>query len=86
MRELAAIMLLSGAAIADEANVHFADGGEAFARGDFRAAAKEYEAAKRVRPGMLVEYNLGLAREGLGQVRLAADAYRSYLLLEPWSS
>ena len=79
---------LPGLAKADEAEAakHFAGGSTAFARGDFRAAAAEFERAYQEEPHPAPLYNAGLAWLAAGRMDHAADAFVAALEMDGLSA
>jgi PEGA domain-containing protein len=61
------------------AREHYAHGLEFVARGQLDDAVVEFEAAYRIRPNYLVQYNLGQAYLELGNPGLALRAFETYL-------
>lgn len=53
----------------------FREGSEAYARHDFREAARDFESAYHTIPRGAAVYNAGLAWEGAGELARAADDY-----------
>jgi hypothetical protein len=53
----------------------FHDGSDAYARKDFREAARDFESAYHTIPRGAAVYNAGLAWEGAGELARAADDY-----------
>ena len=74
--------LATGAAVADptdEARQHFKKGRELYDGGDYRGAIAEFAAADKIAPSPLLEYNIALCHERLGEKAEAARRYRAYL-------
>jgi len=71
--------LVAGVARADDAKSQaarsFRTGSDAYARRDFRAAARSFDDAYRIAPRGAAAYNGGLAWESAGDNRRAADDY-----------
>ena len=65
------------------ARVLFELSADAYQEGRFEAAAGMLEEAYRLDPAPILLYNLARARESNGEDERAADAYRTYLELEP---
>jgi len=61
---------------ADEADLQFNVGADAFRRGDFTAALEHFLASNRLVPNRNVMFNIALAYEKLGKF---AEAYRYYV-------
>jgi hypothetical protein len=80
---VAASVGIHGVASADDPKVEaaksFRAGSEAYARGDFRAAARAFDEAYRVAPRAPAVYNAALAWEGAGELLRAADDYTQAL-------
>ena len=74
---------IGGLARADDPKVEaaksFLAGSQAYARGDFRAAARAFDEAYRVAPRAPAVYNAGLSWEGAGELLRAADDYTQAL-------
>ena len=60
------------------AKAHYQKGSELFAGGDYRGAIKHFGAADRIAPSPLLDYNIGLAHEQLGENAEALRRFRSY--------
>lgn len=63
----------------EQAARSFRAGADAYAHGDFAAAARDFEAAYRIAPRAAAIYNAGLAWEGAGELARAADDYATAL-------
>jgi hypothetical protein len=63
----------------EQAARSFRAGAEAYAHGDFAAAARDFEAAYRIAPRAAAVYNAGLSWEGAGELARAADDYATAL-------
>src|SRR5262245_46915945 len=61
--------------VADEAELHFQLGTDAYARGDYRGALEHFFISNRLVPNRNVVYNIARTFE---QMRRWADAHRSY--------
>ena len=71
-------------ALADDAGVaqarqHFQRGKQLFDAGDYRAAIAEFAAADRAAPSPMLEFNIALCHERLGERAEAVRRYRLYL-------
>ena len=66
-----------------QAKAHFEAGRTAYLGGDYASAVREFEAAEVLRPSPILDYNIGLAYEGLGDARRAIDSYNRYLTQKP---
>jgi len=78
----ATLALVAPEAGADDAVVakqHFAQGMEAFAKGDHRAAAEAFARAFALAPRGATAYNEALAWHAAGELALAADAFAAAL-------
>lgn len=79
---IAAVVLALAAApaaadgVADEADLHFTLGAEAYTRTDFRTALEHFLASNRLVPNRNVMFNIARAYEQLGRF---PDAYRYYV-------
>lgn len=62
--------------VADEADLHFQIGAEAYTKGDFTSALQHFLASNRLVPNRNVMFNIARAYEQLGRF---ADAYRYYV-------
>ena len=74
--------LAIGAAYADptdQGRQHFKKGRELYDAGDYRGAIAEFAAADQTAPSPLLEYNIALCHERLGEKAEAARRYRAYL-------
>lgn len=67
----------------DRARTHYAKGKELYDRGDYKAAIGQFSAADKLAPSALLEFNIALCHERLGNGAVAARHYRSYLEREP---
>jgi hypothetical protein len=67
----------------NEAKEHFTRGKQLYDTGKFRAAIAEFEAADRMSPAPLLQFNIGLCHERLGDRREALRRYRLYLEKAP---
>jgi hypothetical protein len=82
---LLALPLATGAADAqpasptDQARQHFTRGKELFASGEYRGAIGEFAAADKLAPSPLLEFNIALCHERLGERSEAVRRYRLYL-------
>ncbi|HUS63086.1 MAG TPA: hypothetical protein VMZ28_01040 [Kofleriaceae bacterium] len=63
----------------DQARQHFKKGRELYDAGDYRGAIAEFAAADQTAPSPLLEYNIALCHERLGEKAEAARRYRAYL-------
>jgi hypothetical protein len=79
-----AFATVAAPAVADdpkaEAARSFVAGSQAYARGDFRAAARSFDEAHRLAPRAAAAYNAGLSWEGAGERSRAADDYTRALV------
>lgn len=66
-----------------EARSHYQKGQALFAEGDFQAAVYEFEAAERLAPSPLNDFNIALAYEKMGNKVSALRYYKSYLAKMP---
>jgi tetratricopeptide (TPR) repeat protein len=62
-----------------EARQHYQKGKQLFDGGDFRAAMAEFAAADKLAPSPLLEFNIALCHERLGEKAEAVRRYRNYL-------
>lgn len=67
----------------EQAREKFVEGKRLFASGDYRGAIAAFEGADRLSPAPLLDFNIGLAYEQLGESSLALRYYRSYLQRQP---
>src|SRR5262249_25167517 len=74
---------LSEDQILAQAKAHFEAGRAAYEAADYPRAVGEFQAAMALRPSPILEYNIGLALEGMGRNRAALKRYRSYLQQKP---
>ncbi|HQB42613.1 MAG TPA: PEGA domain-containing protein [Polyangiaceae bacterium] len=63
----------------DEARTHFEEGVARYEKNDFLGALEAFAQADRRKHVPAITYNIARARESLGQVQDAIDAYESYL-------
>jgi hypothetical protein len=63
----------------DQARQHFTRGKQLFATGDYRGAIGEFAAADKIAPSPLLEFNIALCHERLGERAEAVRRYRLYL-------
>jgi hypothetical protein len=63
----------------DQARQHFKKGRELYDAGDYRGAIAEFAAADQIAPSPLLEYNIALCHERLGEKSEAVRRYRAYL-------
>ncbi len=80
--------LLVGAARADggdtaQAEAHFQAGYRAYHAGDFAGAVREFEAASKIHPSPILDYDMGAAFEKMGRPADAARYLRRYLEAAP---
>ena len=66
------------AAPIDDAKKAFAEGKEAFERGDYEAALNAYQRANTILPAPNLYYNIGATYERLGRYQEAALAFDKY--------
>lgn len=65
------------------ATQHYQSGRELFSAGDYQGAIREFETANRLAPSPVLDFNIGLARERLGQLEQAVQHYRAYIAAMP---
>jgi hypothetical protein len=63
----------------DQARQHFTRGKQLFASGEYRGAIAEFAAADKLAPSPLLEFNIALCHERLGERAEAVRRYRLYL-------
>jgi hypothetical protein len=63
----------------DEGRQHFTRGRQLYDAGDYRGAIAEFAAADQVAPSAMLEYNIALCHERLGEKAEAVRRYRAYL-------
>ncbi len=68
------------------AKEHFQRGSALYQAGDFRGAIGEFQAADRLAPSGVNDFNIGLAHDALGERAEAIRADRSYLARTPDAS
>ncbi len=66
-----------------DARAHFQRGQELYRQGAYRDAISEFRAADQLAPSPLLDYNIGLAFERLGEAKSALSYFTSYLQREP---
>jgi tetratricopeptide (TPR) repeat protein len=66
-----------------QARAHFEAGRNAYLAANYEQAIREFRSAEAIRPSPVLEYNIGLAYEGLGRPRVALRHYRKYLADKP---
>ena len=69
-----------------QAKAHYQQGKKLYDQGDYRGAIAEFQAADRLAPSGVNDFNIGLAHEALGERAEAIRAYRSYLVRMPDAS
>jgi hypothetical protein len=62
---------------------HYQRGVASFRDGRYDEAVREFEAARRLKPGPNLDYNIARCRERLGHWQLAIDSYERYLAATP---
>jgi tetratricopeptide (TPR) repeat protein len=67
----------------DEARAAYQRGVQAYRDGRYRDAIAEFQAANRLRPSAPLHYDIGQARERLGEAAEALASYAEYLRLDP---
>jgi len=67
----------------DQARTHYARGKELFAARDYRSSIAEFAKANDLAPSPILEFNIGLAHDRLGEKAEAVRRYRSYLQQVP---
>jgi tetratricopeptide (TPR) repeat protein len=67
----------------DQAKAHFEAGRNAYLAKDYPGSIREFKAAQALRPSPILDYNIGLAYEGMGRPRAAAKFYHRYLEGKP---
>ena len=67
----------------NKARDHYQNGVSLFDRGDYNGAISEFSAADQIAPSAVLDYNIGLCHERLGQNPAALSRYRSYLNRSP---
>ncbi len=65
------------------ARQHYIKGKELFSAGDYRGAIREFENADRLSPSPVLDFNIGLAHDHLGERDKAISRYKSYLRAMP---
>jgi hypothetical protein len=63
----------------DQARQHFTRGKELFASGEYRGAIAEFAAADKLAPSPLLEFNIALCHERLGERAEAVRRFKLYL-------
>ncbi len=71
------------AEVTQQAKVHFRRGTELYRQARYREAIGEFEAAYRLRPHGVIQYNLAQCHERLGDLAAALGAYHEYLRAVP---
>lgn len=66
-----------------QAKQRFESGRAAYLAGDYATAINEFQAAQALRPSPILDYNIGLAYEGLGDAGNAYASYQRYLTAKP---
>ena len=66
-----------------QAQEHYQAGHDLYQAGDYQGAIREFETANRLAPSPVLDYNIGLARERLGQLEQAVQHYRAYITAMP---
>ncbi|HKE16621.1 MAG TPA: hypothetical protein VKB80_17230 [Kofleriaceae bacterium] len=70
----------------EQARDHFARGKQLFATGEYRGAIGEFAAADKLAPSPLLEFNIALCHERLGERAEAVRRYKHYLERVPDAS
>jgi tetratricopeptide (TPR) repeat protein len=68
---------------AEHAKASYQRGVEAYREGRYRDAIAEFQAANRLRPSPALHFDIGQARERLGETPEALASYAEYLRLDP---
>src|SRR5688500_3917367 len=63
----------------EDARAHYQRGRQLYDAGDYRAAIAEFASADKIAPSPLLEYNIALCHERLGEKSEAVRRYRAYL-------
>jgi hypothetical protein len=74
-----AIARAQQAGATDQARQHFTRGKELFASGEYRGAIAEFAAADKLAPSPLLEFNIALCHERLGERAEAVRRFKLYL-------
>lgn len=69
-----------------DAKAHYQAGMKAYNAGDFRSAIKEFSSAQQLAPADLMNYNLALCYDKLGEAEPAIQYYKEYLAKVPNAS
>lgn len=89
---LASFLLLTlpaGRALADDdpslaqAKAAYQAGSDAYLKGDYQTALQKFLEARQLRPAPLLDYNIGMTYEGLGDTPNALAYYQLYLQEDP---
>lgn len=70
----------------EQAARHYQSGRDLYSSGDYQGAIREFETANRLAPSPILDFNIGLSRERLGQLELAIQHYRAYITAMPNAS
>lgn len=66
-----------------EAKAHFDEGKNAYLAGDYAKAIREFQAAEAIRPSPILDYNIALGYDGLGDLSSALAWYQHYIETKP---
>ena len=86
---VAVALVPAGAARADEAadfaaaRQHFEAGRNAYLAGDYAGAINEFSLAQSLRPSPILDYNIGMSYEAIGDGQNAYAAFSRYLAAKP---
>jgi tetratricopeptide (TPR) repeat protein len=69
-----------------QAKARFEEGRAAYLAGDYGKAIQSFQSAQDIRPSPILDYNIALCYEGLGDAQSAVVSYRSYLSQKPDAS
>lgn len=67
----------------DQARKHYQAGRDLYSAGKYQDAIREFETANRLAPSPVLDFNIGLARERMGQLDKALQHYRAYVAALP---
>ncbi len=70
----------------DDARLHYKQGATLFSAGKYRDAIAEFAKANALAPSSVLEFNIGLCHDRLGEKQEALRRYRNYLHQQPNAS
>jgi len=71
---------------ADDARLHYKQGATLYSAGNYRAAIAEFAKANALAPSAVLDFNIGLCHDRLGEPQEAIRRYQNYLAQQPNAS